>query len=181
VSAPVSPFIVIHRLPPEHDGATGRERRWACETLPRALDAVERWIREVQDAAPAWNPTRFEMGQSPHWPHAREILRRITESGGSISLPDGSEIVVEATTWRALGAAVAQVDGFKNPASAGTLIRWAEDGGRSRQEARDTVLAAYNARFGTAAQEQRVIYEDDPTCDSCAQLKTRTAAQEATS
>jgi hypothetical protein len=149
------PYVVTHRHLPEHDGATGWERRRAVATLESA--AGRGGVRQFIDEAilSGWHPDFFP--RTSFTTHTcldiQGQIRALTGSGGSISLPDGNEIVVEATTWQALGTAVAQLDGFRDPASAMTLIRWAEDGGQRRQGARDTILAAYNARFGTAAQE----------------------------
>jgi hypothetical protein len=64
-------------------------------------------------------------------------LWSLPESGGSISLPDGSEIVVEATEWRELVAAVEPGEGIPAAGSAGA--RW------PTPEQKVAILAAYNA------------------------------------
>lgn len=84
MSAP-GPYIVTHRHPPEHDGATGWERRWACATLEHAKHRA-----------------RLLVYESTAIPRYAGQVTAISDSGGTIKLPDGSEIVVEATTWSAL-------------------------------------------------------------------------------
>jgi hypothetical protein len=119
------PFILVHRHPPEHDGATGWERRWACGTLEEAKRAATNLlIASALDAdATADADVTVELASQ---------VDAFPESGGSISLPDGSEIVVEATTYRELHEALPPRDRARLDRTSYAAIR-----------------EHYNARFGT--------------------------------
>jgi len=122
------PFLVIHRHPSEHGGATGWERRWAYATLG-----------EARRKACAEIKRRSNLAKDPVQP-ALDHAANLRESGGSISLPDGSEIVVEETTYQRLF----------HELRPHVSLPWTG--------ANPLLLAAYNARFGT---------EPGDPCDHC--------------
>jgi hypothetical protein len=66
--------------------------------------------------------------------------------GGTIKLPDGSEIVVEATTWHRLAGESGKPDLLRRALNVGSFVH-------QHPSLRAEILSAYNARFGTAAQE----------------------------
>jgi hypothetical protein len=117
------PYIVIHRHLPEHDGATGWERKCALATLDE--EEVYRALYTT--------PLADKLGVARLIAEVPDVRRR------SISLPDGSEIVVEATTWRRIASNV-----YRRPVQL-------EIGPSTRMK--HELLVAYSARFGTAAQE----------------------------
>jgi hypothetical protein len=162
MSAPAGPYTVEHRRPvaPDEDGSPfcaacshyhdgsclcpdcgrptpcrdhGQDRsvstpattvvsRWAYATLEEARAKARRIIGDA--------PGYFEAHDG--WSTARLDANVLGGSGGMIQLPDGSEIVVEATTTAALWVAVSP--------SERRVVR------RGKRDA--VVLAAWNAEYG---------------------------------
>jgi len=132
MSAPAGSYIVRHErvLPPTaEDVRVGESRRtheqvsrWAYATLEEARSAICGLIRERQ----AWVP------------EVKLAYSRLAASGGTITLPDGSEIVVEATTWPHIAEQVNSGKQRKIRVGELTATDW---------------LAAWNAEHGIPGQE----------------------------
>jgi hypothetical protein len=130
------PYIVSYRHLPEHEGATGWERRWAYATLEEARFAALRRLADFVQAG----------GLGTDSPSSLiEAINTLPESGGTIKLPDGSEIVAEATTRSKLMAPL--LDSGRM-ALAKQQFPWDDA----------AVCAAWNAEYGIPSGEP---------CDHC--------------
>jgi len=124
MSAPAGPYTVVHRQRPNADCSCGEHviSRWAYATLEEVVAFVRRL------AGANWNGV------------IEASVVRVGETGSAtgvraIRLPDGSEIVVEATTWRRLASDVGRLPVHR-------FDEW-----------RSAVLAAWNAEYGIHGQE----------------------------
>jgi hypothetical protein len=132
LARPGGPYIVTTKRQGRREAGWSGWTPWevlsrrAVATLDDARDEVER----------RWTATL---------PWAQEGIRgridlKITESGGTVTLPDGTIIEVEATTWQWLAA---RTDLFDRQ----SVARYAGQGDTNVQR---RILDAYNARQGSS-------------------------------
>lgn len=156
MSAPAGPYILSQRQRVEHAAdcfwnrahppVDGDEAACcSCSAHAEAAVPLSRWAYATLEELPEIPCQKCGWCTGPGkrcgFPY---VLSRLPESGGTIKLPDGSAIVVEATTW-----------GDLILARKGDAVTTGE---MSMCEARAAILAAWNAEYGIDIGEP---------CDHC--------------
>lgn len=151
MSAPAGPYIVLHRVSDEqreaHAVALERSGRVgeAFQLRHSPPSVYSRWAYATLEEARDYAYDRC-VGHSPTGRQREAVLEWDGRSTLVVPLPDGSEIVVDATTVR---------DMLLTCPEAGAYLPALEDGEElGVEDAVRAVNAAYNARSGTAAQEE---------------------------
>jgi len=133
MSAPAGPYTVEHRRFCDDCNGDGGVLDWedgrvvgseACARCDEGRIVVSRWAYATLEEVHRAVVPMLDKGGVANAPAV--AYRTLPESGGTIKLPDGSEIVVEATNWPKLASQV--------------------DDGAYLPETR--IVAAWNAEYG---------------------------------